>query len=375
MLIKVIMNHKYMFCLGFVIALAATIIELARGRAENYQVYCDATRLIWNGISPYTEEFIEEHGRFFLYSPTFCAIFSPIFLLPRWIGAIIWNLGNYMLMYYAIRMLPNRLKPYRQRIFVFMLPLILQNIYCFQYNLTVCYIFIYAFILLERGKYKFAVLLIMISACTKIYGGIELIILLFYPHFWRNCCISIFYGIVLFLTPYVFFNFDNPMLLYDEMIGILKVHNTNISYNGLFYIPAIKSVLYPYMRELQILFIIIIMGLLIHKRNVWHLFDIRLGFLAILMGYVVLFSDAPEICTYVIAVMGYIMFFWCLSEKKIWEWGLLWMLFINLCILPIDILCPPKVFSIVHNTLWIDVVAFLACWLSVTFKVMKLRNS
>ena len=194
-------NPKCVFVLGFVVVLTATTIEILRRRATNFYDYYDATNMFWAGISPYTQEFIEAHCIWFLYTPVFTTIYAPIFLLPAWLGPYVWNGLNYVLLCLAIKMLPQPLAPYRMKIFLFLLLLILQSTFCFQYNMVVCYIFLFAFILLERNKPFWAMLLIMISATTKYYGAIELGLLLCYPKFWRNLGYALFWGVVLLLLP------------------------------------------------------------------------------------------------------------------------------------------------------------------------------
>ena len=188
---KLLTNWKFMFGLGLLVVLAATTIETLRGRATNFYDYYDATNMFWAGINPYTSEYVEAHSIWFLYTPVFTTIYAPIFLLPGWLGPYVWNVFNYVMLCMAIRLLPKPLAPFRSKIFLFLLLLILQSTFCFQYNMVVCYIFLFAFILLERDKPLWATLLIMISATTKYYGAIELGLLLCYPKLWRNigyCC-------------------------------------------------------------------------------------------------------------------------------------------------------------------------------------------
>ena len=94
---------RIFFWVGFAVAIAATLLEVARGRNANYIVYSDATKLFWEGINPYTMDFVEQHGRYFLYLPDFCCIFAPIAFLPWWLGPFVYNLGNYTLFYFSIK--------------------------------------------------------------------------------------------------------------------------------------------------------------------------------------------------------------------------------------------------------------------------------
>ena len=90
--IKNIKNkEQILFWLGLIIMVAATAIETLRGRASNYYVYSDATSMFWHGLTPYTQQFITDHGRYFLYTPVFTTLYAPILLLPKWLGPFAWN--------------------------------------------------------------------------------------------------------------------------------------------------------------------------------------------------------------------------------------------------------------------------------------------
>jgi hypothetical protein len=80
---------RNVYWLGFVIAVAASLIELLRGGAENYCVFRDATLQFWQGINPYTQEFVDVHHRYFIYSPIFCVLFAPFAFMPFYLGGLV----------------------------------------------------------------------------------------------------------------------------------------------------------------------------------------------------------------------------------------------------------------------------------------------
>lgn len=355
-------SPKCVFWLGMLIAFAATIIEVMRGRNANYIVYSDATRMFWEGISPYTTDFVEDHGRYFLYPPAFNVIYAPILLLPRWLGPFVWNLGNYTLFWLAIKTLPERFDAYKHRTFLYLLPILLQAVFCYQYNIVVCYLFLFAFTLMEKGKGHWAAILIMLSATTKIYGGIQLAMLLMYKRPWRNIGIAIVSGAVFLALPALNFSFDQPLSLYGKMADMLSIHNSAVDYIGILYAKGLKSLLLPnhYLVQGGVLLLLAIGFFARYKR--WHSPVFRTQCLAVLMGFIILFSDCPETHTYLIAIAGWLLAFWMQPERSRIDWILFWLLFVNFAILPTDVLCPPKVHTFVHETFWLDVYTFTLCW-------------
>lgn len=358
-------NPTYVFVLGLLVALLATTIEVVRGRNTNYFDYQDATRMFWEGISPYTLEFVQAHCIHFLYLPVFCVVFAPIFMLPWWLGPFVWNIGNYCLLALAIKTLPQQLAPYRMRIFLFLLPVILQGIFCYQYNLVVCYIFLFAFTLLERNKPLWAIVLIMISATTKIYGLIELALLFCYPKVWRNYAFAILCGVILLALPALNPYFSNPFDLYGDTVYMIANHQTIGDYSGLLFARGLKPLLLPNYRIVQ-LTVIAALGILFFWRHQrWRDFDFRVNVLAVVMGYVILFSDSPETHTYLIALSGYLMAFWLHANRTRFDWVVFWLLFVNFGILPTDVLCPTWLYRLVHDNLWLDVYCMAIAWIRV----------
>ena len=358
-------NPRCVFWLGMAITLLATVLEVARGRNTNYFDYQDSTRMFWEGLSPYNLEYAQAHSIYFLYSPVFSVIFAPIFFLPWWLGPFVWNVGNYCLFSLAIKTLPQQLDRYKHWIFLFLLSVILQTVFCYQHNIIVAYIYIFAFTLLERGKGFWAVLLIMISATTKVYGAAELAILLCYPKMWRNFGYAIFCGAALICLPLLNANFDNPFELYQQMFDMIASHHSDSDFIGILFASGLKPILLPNYREVQIIVFAILSILFFCRYKRWGDFRFRVQTLAVITGFMILFSDCPETHTYIITLPFYAMAFW-LQDKRTWiDWTLFWLLVINFCILPTDVLCPAWIHEYVHKTFWLDVYTYFFCWLRI----------
>lgn len=368
---KLLTNWKFMFGLGLLVVLAATTIETLRGRATNFYDYYDATNMFWAGINPYTSEYVEAHSIWFLYTPVFTTIYAPIFLLPGWLGSYVWNVFNYVMLCMAIRLLPKPLAPFRSKIFLFLLLLILQSTFCFQYNMVVCYIFLFAFILLERDKPLWATLLIMISATTKYYGAIELGLLLCYPKLWRNIGYALMWGVVLLLLPMINSAFDNVFALYGSMWDSYESHRSAVDYSGLLFARGLKPLLLPNLRVVQMGVLLVISVLFFWRYKRWHDFRFRVETLAAMMGYIILFSDSPETHTYMITLAGYQMAFWLQPQRTKFDWVLYWLLFVNFCILPVDAICPTPVYRFFHDNFWLDVYCMTIAWLRVIWWAIK----
>ena len=102
----------------------------------------------------------------------------------------------------------------------------------------------------------------------------------------------------------------------------------------------------------------------------WKDFRFRVQALAVLTGFMILFSDCPETHTYIITLPFYVMAFW-LQPRRTWlDWTLFWLLLINFGILPTDVLCPAWLHNYIHETFWLDVYTYFFCWLRIIWQAV-----
>ena len=360
---------RNVYWLGFVIAVAASLIELLRGGAENYCVFRDATLQFWQGINPYTQEFVDVHHRYFIYSPIFCVLFAPFAFMPFYLGGLVWNLFGYTVFYFGVKNLPGVLSAKAPLIMLYLLLTVAQSLFCFQFNLLVAAIFVWALVLLERDQAFWAILLIMISATTKIYGAVELALLLFYPRFWRNVGYVLLTGIGLLLLPALHGGVEGLLSGYQNWLAQLVSHQSTGIYYSFLFLPGIRSFALPYMRLFQVS-VLLLMAIpfafqMSNLKSEISNLKYKISLLAALMGYIVLFSEAAEYTTYTITMTGYALWYFLEDKRPLVDRILFWALFVLWCVMPIDLFCPSKLCNYIHSTLWIGVLTYTIAWIRI----------
>ncbi|MEG2319860.1 MAG: glycosyltransferase family 87 protein, partial [Mucinivorans sp.] len=262
--------------LGLVVAFGVTFSEVLRGAHRNFMIFSFSTRDFWSGISPYGQQWWRHGLDYYLYAPTFNVLFAPFAFLPQWLGAFVWNLFNYSLFALSVYYLPRLSELNKCRLLLYSLPILATAQLSFQYNVAIAYIFLFAFTLLEKGYYKWAILLIMTSALTKVYGGFELALLLFYPRLWRNLGWAVLWGAVLFLLPLLRLGGSEFLPYYSQWIGALSSHEDTRVFESFFDTHFLFSQGHPsYTPYVQIgLFMVLaILSLLRHK--LWNVYLFR----------------------------------------------------------------------------------------------------
>ena len=349
------------FILGLVVAIVATALETFRLRYANYLVYADSTLDFWNGINPYTQDFVDAHGRYFIYTPVFSVLFAPIAFLPKWLGPFVWNLGNYTLFALSVFTLPKPFDDHKLKIFLSLLLILEQSIFPFQFNIVVAYCFLFAYSLLERGHGFWAVCLIMISTMTKVYGVVELLLLFAYQKSWRHLAYALAIGIVLALLPALKTGLEGLISCYENWWNMLSQHQSDTYYTSLLYAYPLRYIL-DYYRIVQLITIGVVVALFFWQYHRWSDFKFRATTLGVLMGWIILFGDSSETHTYLIALAGYMLWYVLQEHHTMFDKILFWAMIVFFGIVPVDLFVPLEIHHFLNNTLYINVYLYLLAW-------------
>ncbi len=358
-----ILTFRNVMLLGLAIAFLVSLMEVMRGRQLNFLIFQNATLDFWNGISPYGEQWMRHGLDWFLYGPLFNLLFAPFAYLPGWLGPFAWNLFNYGMYALAIYTLPRFDDRTKARILLYTLPLLAVTQLSFQYNVAIAYIYLFAFTLLERGRAPWAILLILVSALTKVYGLFELSILLFYPKFWRNMGWTALIAAGLLLLPAVKIPLGELPAYYGSWFDALGSHKDTRVFETFFNIRVLWGEHLPAcIHYVQTGVLALLAVLVVANRKRFGDFAFRIQSVGILMGWMILFSNAAEKHTYVIALLGYLLWYWTQADRRLFDRVLYWVNLAVLVLMPIDLICPPAVMHFFFDTLDLNQWLFLLTW-------------
>ena len=358
---------------GLIVAIVATAIETFRLRYANYLVYSDSTLLFWRGISPYTPDFVADHGRYFLYPPVFSVLYWPIAILPKWLGPFVWNLTNFSLFTLSVFTLPSRYDAHKLKIYLFLLLVLEQSVFPFQFNIVVAYCFLFAYNLLERGHGMWAVLLIMLSATTKVYGVVQLLMLFCYRHTFKHLCWAAVCGVLFLLLPAIKVGFGGLAGCYLDWWNMLAIHQSADTYASLLYAWPLNKVLDHY-RVVQLVTLAFVVGVFFVQHRRWGEFEFRATALGVLMGWIIVLGDSSEIHTYLIALSGYMLWYWLRDHHSTFDKVLLWALVVFFGIMPVDLFVPARVNKLVNGTFFIAIYLYAIVWCQMCWSLMRRRQ-
>lgn len=373
---------RSIFYFGLFFAFAITLKEVINLSYNNFQIFYFGSVDFWGDVNPYSNWYHlnlrEQPLDVFIYLPLFSILFTPFTLVPTWLGAFFWNFFTYSLFYFSIFNLPDKFG-FKEKKFIFFITclLLFATMLSMQFNPIVAALFLFSYSFMERKQPFLAVLFILISGFTKVYGIFQLMMLLFYPKFWKNVLYSLSIGIILFFLPLIRFNFTELIDYYQSWINAISGHSRMQGFYSI-YRPIYHTItpeINLYASKISIVVLFFIFLLVIFKMKILkNSFELRAQFLGILMSYVILFGLSSELHTYVIAMTGYAI--WYINSKKTkLDNILLWINFFLLAIFPIDIFCPVIISKLILGKLHLGVLVFFTTWLIMIYKTFCDRKS
>ncbi len=259
--------------------------------------------------------YLKEQWDLYKYSPTFSFVFGLLAYLPDFIGLLFWSLLNtipLLIGFIQLKGINDNNKIYALLFCLIELSGSLQNS---QSNGLMAALLILTFTSLENGKYFLATFFLVFSVFIKIYGGIGLILFLFYPSKTRLLLYTIFWFVLLGILPLLVIDLNQLLYLYKSWGILLKAdrgNSTGISVMGIlqswfrFNIP----------KNIIICTGIILFLLPLLQKRKYKFYEFRLLVLCSTLIWVVIFNHKAESSTYIISICGIAI--WFFSQTKTW---------------------------------------------------------
>lgn len=367
-------SRQHVYFTGLFFAFLITLKEVTRVSYNNFQIFSHGSLDFWAGINPYSDwSHLSIMGKpldLFLYGPLFSILFTPFALIPGWIGVFCWNIFTYSMYFASVFTLPDQFSFARKK-FIFFFPVLLlfATLLSVQFNPLVASLFLFSFTLLEKKQGFWAVLLILLSGFIKVYGIFQLAMLFFYPRFWRNVLYAVLIGIVFLFLPLIKIPLSELVTYYQSWVVTVSDHSEAMRFFSIYRpVSLVFKFIEPYMGFISLGVFLVIFYLTLRKLKLFKdSFLYRAQFLGIIMSWAILFGLSSEKHTYVIAVTGYAIWYLSVTPVKI-DKILLWMNFVLLGILPIDILCPWVISNFVLAKLHLGTIVFAITWGRMVYK-------
>jgi len=306
---NILTDHRTLLWLWMIIA----VTGMTRlNHNNNFLIFKQSFWHVVNQLPLYIH-YPQEYFDLFLYGPPFSLIVAPFAIPPTWLGMLLWLVALTLLLYVAIR---HNQFTYYQQIFIywFCAHELLNGVQMQQFNIAIAAFILLSYYFICKEKDFWAAFVIMLGTFVKIYGIVGLAFFFFSKHKGKLIGSLAFWAVVLFVAPMVISSpeyivgqyLDWGTTLLEKNTDNMFSHGTNISLLGLvrkisgssaysdlwLLIPGLIAFALPYLRLRQ------------YQNEAF-----RQTLLASVLMFTILFSTGSENSTYIIAVVGVVIWY------------------------------------------------------------------
>ena len=180
LILKSILNFLFqkriIICIYILLAIVASLKQYLNGSFNNYLIFKYVFWHTWEQKPLYESDtaYLDSNH----YGPFFSILIAPFAILPDWLGMLLWNLVNTIVLLIAIFKLP--LSERHQKIIAWICAHeCLTSLFSFQFNVGITGLILLSFIYMEKQQSIKAAFVIVVGLLTKLYGIVALAFFLF----------------------------------------------------------------------------------------------------------------------------------------------------------------------------------------------------
>ncbi len=370
---------NYVTILWYLLPFVAVLILISKGNSHinNYLIF---KNVFWHTVQEQhlylfypTEYFDKNH-----YGPLFSILIAPFALLPNFLGGTLWAMANVWILFYAIHKLPLSVLG-KNIILLISLIETLTSIQNVQFNPMLCSWIILTYVFIKEDKLGLAAMLIVAGTLVKLYGIVGITFIFFTKEHKKFVGYLLMWALLFFGLPMLISSPEFVVKSYYDWYQVLVEKNLenvssyqNIGMTDISAMGFVKRVSGLY--QLSNLYFILPAGILmllpLSRMSKWNQLDFQLSYLAQVLIGVVIFSTSAESPTYVIAVVGFAIWFVIFGPKPP-----KWMYYVLLFVLVLTVFSPTDFFPRYLRTEYVIKYSLKAlpcftAWLIITFQLL-----
>jgi len=369
---------NFISVLWFLVPFVALLIEVQKENIfiNNYLIY---KNVLWhtlqekNLFSLYPNEYFDKNH----YGPLFAILIAPFAILPNYIGLMLWGMVNVSILYYAVGKLPIS---FWGKNIILLLSLIetLTSTQNLQFNPMLCGWIILSYVAIKNNQLSLAAFLVVAGTFIKLYGVVGLPFIFFTKDYRKLIGYLILWAIILFCLPMFI---SSPEFIYQSYIDwfhVLLEKNTenvnsylNTNMQDISVMGFFKRIT-GYHNLANFYFVIpagILMLLPLYRFSKWGNSRFQLTYLAQLLIGLVIFSTSAESPTYVIAVVGFGIWYVLHAPKPAF-----YLYFLLILVLVLTVFSPtdlfPEIFQATVVKFALKALPCFLAWLFISYNLL-----
>ncbi|QWT86981.1 MULTISPECIES: glycosyltransferase family 87 protein [Chryseobacterium] len=373
--LKILLNPKYIFGVYLIISVVTAISKYLRGdyAINNYLIF---KNVFFNTIHQ-KNLFIHYPDLYFdlnHYGVFFSALIAPFAMMPDWLGISLWNIANTFIFIYGIYKLP--FSDSKKAIFgLLCLQEYITAALSLQFNVALTGLLLLSAVYIYERKEVKSVTAILIGIFVKIYGIVGLTQFFFIKSKTKFILSGIGIAILFFVLPMAYSSPQFVIQCYSDWFQSIVEKNSENQVLGNMQDISLMGFVRRILGDASISNLVFLAGGLplfalpyIRIKQYKH-YAFQLMILASTLLFLVLFSSSSESPTYIIAVVGVLIWFFLQKERTPLIIGLLIFVIIFTCFSTSDLF--PKFVKenyIIKYSL--KAVPCIVIWLRVTYELL-----
>lgn len=373
--LKILLNPKYIFGVYLIISVVTAISKYMRGNyaINNYLIF---KNVFFNTIHQ-KNLFIHYPDLYFdlnHYGVFFSALIAPFAMMPDWLGISLWNIANTFIFIYGVYKLP--FSDAKKAIFgLLCLQEYITAALSLQFNVALTGLLLLSAVYIYERKEVKSVTAILIGIFVKIYGIVGLTQFFFIKNKTRFILSGIGIAILFFVLPMAYSSPQFVIQCYTDWFQSIVEKNNENQVLGNMQDISLMGFVRRILGDASISNLVFLaFGLplfalpYVRIKQYKH-YAFQLMILASTLLFLVLFSSSSESPTYIIAVVGVLIWFFLQKERTPLIIGLLVFVIIFTCFSTSDLF--PKFVKenyIIKYSL--KAVPCIVIWLRVTYELL-----
>lgn len=373
--LKILLNPKYIFGVYLIISVVTAISKYLRGdyAINNYLIF---KNVFFNTIHQ-KNLFIHYPDLYFdlnHYGVFFSALIAPFAMMPDWLGISLWNIANTFIFIYGIYKLP--FSDSKKAIFgLLCLQEYITAALSLQFNVALTGLLLLSAVYIYERKEVKSVTAILIGIFVKIYGIVGLTQFFFIKNKTKFILSGVAIAVLFFVLPMAYSSPQFVIQCYSDWFQSIVEKNNENQVLGNMQDISLMGFVRRVLGDASISNLVFLAGGLplfvlpyIRIKQYKH-YAFQLMILASTLLFLVLFSSSSESPTYIIAVVGVLIWFFLQKERTPLIIGLLVFVIIFTCFSTSDLF--PKFVKenyIIKYSL--KAVPCIVIWLRVTYELL-----
>ena len=239
-----------------------------------------------------------------------------------------------------------------------------------QSNCLVAGLLIFAFLFLEKKQIGLASLMLVLTVYIKLFGLIAFVLFLFYPKKWKAVGYSLAWFLILGAMPLLLISFDGLLSLYRSWWNLLvNDHSISFGFSVMAWLHTWFGL--SFQKNIVTLGGMLIFCLPLIRYRLFVDLRYRMLYLSSILIWVVIFNHKAESPSFVIAVSGIAIWFFC-QEYRLLNLILLLLTIIFTILVSTD-LFPSGLRDQVMIPYVVKVVPCLLVWLKVNYDLILFK--